>query len=79
MDELQVYYNNLKNVLITRTKEVLVVWWFGYPFLLWSTSLQTYLLESFDLNLYYLIDTELWQLYYRFGYLLVERLQKVLD
>ena len=34
IDELQVYYNNLKNVLITRTKEVLVVQWFGYPFLL---------------------------------------------
>ena len=39
IDELQVYYNNLKNILITRTKEVPVVRWFGHPFLLWSTSL----------------------------------------
>jgi len=34
MDILKVYYNNLKNVLITLTKSVPVVRWFGYPFLL---------------------------------------------
>ena len=34
MDTLKVYYNNFKNILLTLTKSVLVVRWFGYPFLL---------------------------------------------
>jgi len=34
IDRLQIYYNNLKNVIITRTKKVLVVRWFSHPFLL---------------------------------------------
>ena len=34
MDRLQIYYNNLRNVVITHTKKVLVVRWFGHPFLL---------------------------------------------
>ena len=79
MDELQVYYNNLKNVLITRTKEVPVVRRFGHPFLSWSTSLQSYLSESFNLNPCYLTDTELYRLHYWFGHLSAERLQKILN
>ena len=79
MDKLQVYYNNLKNILITRTKEVPVVQQFGYPFLLWNTSLQTYLLESLNLNPYYLTDIELQRLYRWFGHLLVKKLYKVLS
>ena len=34
IDRLQIYYNNLRNVIITYTKKVLVVRRFGYPFLL---------------------------------------------
>ena len=34
MDVLKVYYNNLKNVLVTLIKLVPVVCQFGYPFLL---------------------------------------------
>jgi hypothetical protein len=79
MDELQVYYNNLRNVLVTRTKEVPVARQFGHLFLLWDSSLQTYLSESFDLNLCYLTDVELQHLHRRFGHPSVERLQKVLD
>jgi hypothetical protein len=74
-----VYYNNLENILVTRIREILVVRRFGYPFLLWNASLQTYLLESFDLNPCYLTDMELQRLHCRFGHPLVERLQKVLD
>ena len=39
MDTLQVYYNNLRNVIVTKTKDVLVVRRFGHPWLLWDTSL----------------------------------------
>src|SRR6266567_124694 len=41
MDYLQVYFNNLKNILITPWSEVLVIYYFGHPFLLWNTSLYT--------------------------------------
>jgi len=34
MDRLQIYYNNLRNVVITYTKKVPVVRRFGHPFLL---------------------------------------------
>jgi hypothetical protein len=34
IDRLQIYYNNLKNVIITRTKKVPVVQQFSHPFLL---------------------------------------------
>jgi hypothetical protein len=73
------YYNNLKNVLVTHTKEVLVIRQFGHPFLLWNTSLQSYLLESFDLNSCYLIDIELRRLHRRFNHPSAERLQRVLN
>ena len=34
IDRLQIYYNNLRNVVITHTKKVPVVRRFGHPFLL---------------------------------------------
>jgi len=34
INRLQIYYNNLRNVVITYTKKVPVVRRFGYPFLL---------------------------------------------
>jgi hypothetical protein len=34
MDRLQIYFNNLRNVVVTCTREVLVVRRFGHPFLL---------------------------------------------
>jgi hypothetical protein len=59
MDSLQVYYNNLKDIIITCTGAVQVVQRFGYPFLLWNSALQLYLAESFDTNPCYLTDIEL--------------------
>jgi hypothetical protein len=50
MDSLQDYYNNLKDVIITRTGVVQVVRRFGHPFLLWNSALQSYLAESLDTN-----------------------------
>jgi hypothetical protein len=74
MDSLQVYYNNLKDVIITRTGTVQVVQRFGHSFLLRSSALQSYLAESFDTNPCYLTDVELQRLHYRFGHPSVKRL-----
>jgi len=79
MDKLQVYYNNIQDVLVTRTKEVPVVRRFGHAFLLCNSSLQAYLLESFESNPCYLTEVELQRLHRRFGHPSVERLQRVLD
>jgi len=78
MDRLQIYYNNLRNVVITRTEKVPVVRRFGHPFLLWSSSLQSYLSKSFNANPCYLTDIELRRLHRRFGHPSVEKLQKLL-
>jgi len=47
IDYLQVYFNNLKNLLIISRSIVLVVYYFGHPFLLWNISLRTYLTKLF--------------------------------
>ena len=52
---------------------------FRYTFLLYNLSLQAYLLELFKSNPCYFTEVELQCLYYRFGYLSIERLQRVLD
>jgi hypothetical protein len=48
IDKLQVYYNNIQDVLVTCTREVLVVRRFRHAFLLCDSSLQAYLLESLN-------------------------------
>jgi hypothetical protein len=78
MDKLQVYYNNIRDVLVTRTREVPVVRRFGHAFLLCNSSLQAYLLESFESNPCYLTEPELQRLHRRFGHPSVERLLKLL-
>lgn len=78
MDNLHIYYNNLKDIIITRIGVVPVVRRFGHPFLLWNSALQSYLIESFATNPCYLTDVELRRLHRRFGHPSVERLQKLL-
>ena len=39
IDKLQMYYNNIRDVLVTYTKEVPIVKYFGYVFLLYNSSL----------------------------------------
>ena len=68
MDRLRVYYDNIRDVLVTGTKEVPVVRRFGHAFLLSNSSLQSYLIESFEQNPCYLTDTELQRLHHRFGH-----------
>ena len=59
MDKLQVYYNNIQDILVTYTKEVPIVRYFGYIFFLYNFSLQTYFLKLFKLNPCYFIKVEL--------------------
>jgi hypothetical protein len=76
IDVLGVYFNNLTNTLITPKGKVPVVRRFGHSFLLWDTSLQSFLTESYDC---FLTTTELQRLHRRFGHPSVSKLQRVLE
>jgi hypothetical protein len=79
MDKLKVYFNNLTNSLVTSTGNVLVIRRFSHSFLLWDTSLQSFITKSFNCNPCFLTKVELQRLYRRFGHLLVSKLQNVLE
>jgi hypothetical protein len=74
MYTLQVYLNNLENVLVTLNGNVPFVYRFGHLFLLWGSTLQVFITESFDNNPCYLANAELQRLHRRFGHPSVERL-----
>ena len=79
MDSLQVYFNNLLDVLTTPNGDIPVVHRFGHSFLLWDTLLQHFLTDSFDSNPCYLTSVELQRLHRRFGHSSVDRLYTVLN
>lgn len=79
MDRLQVYYDNTKDVLTTRTGTIPVVRRFGHAFLMCHSSLYSYITESFVQNPCYLTEVELRRLHLRFGHPSVRRLQQLLD
>jgi len=59
MDKLGVYFNNLSNIVITPKGDIPVVRRFGHSFLLWNTSLQSFITESFKCNPCFLTNVEL--------------------
>lgn len=79
MDALGVYFNNLTNVLVTPQGDVPVVRRFGHSFLLWNSSLQGFIIDSFNYTTCYLTNVELQRVHRRFGHPSVARLQKVLE
>jgi hypothetical protein len=80
MDKLRVYFNNLTNYVVTPTgHHVPIVRRFGYCFLLWNTTLQSFISESFTYNPCFLTEVELRRLHRRFSYLLVSKLRNILE
>jgi hypothetical protein len=79
MDKLGVYFNNLTNCIVTPKGDVPVVRRFGHSFLLWDTSLRSFITESFNCNPCFLTSVELRRLHRRFGHPSVGRLQNVLE
>jgi hypothetical protein len=79
IDTLGVYFNNLTNVLVTQQGNVLVVRRFRHSFLLWNSSLQGFIIDSFNYTSCYLTNVELQRVHRRFGHPSVARLQKVLE
>jgi hypothetical protein len=79
MDQRKVYYNNLTNMLISPVGSFPVVRMFGHPFFLWKTSAHLIVEDTVNTANYYLTDTEIRQLYRRFGHPSVDRLIYVLN
>jgi hypothetical protein len=57
---------------------LLVIRRFDHEFLLWKNFMQTYIDQSFDLNLCYLIETKLRQLHRRFDHSFIKKLHDLL-
>ena len=81
MDRLGIYFNNIKNVIVMKDGSEVksVVRRFGHAFMLWNTSLRSYIMQSLDSNPCYLTDTELRQLHRRFGHPSAMKLQLLLE
>ena len=79
INRLKVIYNNIKNVLITPLKIVLVVCYFKYFFFIQGQFLNLLLMDFFANNPYFLINIKLKYLYYTFKHLLVAKLFNLLN
>ena len=79
INRLKVIYNNIKNVLITLSKIVLIVRYFRHFFFIQGQSLNLFLVDSFANNPCFLINIKLKHLYYTFRHLLVAKLFNLLN
>ena len=79
MDRLEVYLNNIDNVLIMKDKIIPIIRRFGDPCPLWNTSVHAYIAQSFDSNPCYLTETELRRLHKRFVHPSADRLRSLDD
>ena len=78
MNALQVYYNNVKNIMVTPSTTIPVTLQFGHPFVLWGRSFQQFITSSLTQNPCYLTSAELSRLHRRFGHPSIERLHALL-
>ena len=79
MDRLGVYFNNIDNSLVMKSTRIPVIRRFDHPFLLWESSLNSFITQSFDHNPCYLTETELRQLHRRFGHPSAMKLRLLLE
>ena len=84
LDKLNVYYNNLSNMLIGKNTTWPVIRKFGHPFLIWGESLSNYCTTMVDhgddtVIECQLTETELRQLHRRFGHPSTYRMMKLLS
>lgn len=79
MDRLNVYLNNVDNILVKGDGFIPICRRFGHPFLLWDASLHAYITQSFNSNPCFLTDTEIRRLHRRFGHPSAEKLRLLLE
>jgi hypothetical protein len=74
INKLHIYFNNLTNTLITPNRLILIVRHFSHSFLLWDTSFQVFIAESFAYNPCFLTTVKLQRLYRRFSHPSINKL-----
>jgi hypothetical protein len=83
MNRLKVYFNNIENILfmIIKNRDLSIIKRFDHDFLLWKNSyfLHSYIVQSFNFNLCYLIDVELRQFHRRFDHSFILKLHALLE
>lgn len=78
MNRLEVFFDNIRNVLIDKNITMSAIRRFEHAFLLWE-NIQTCIVESLNSNSCYLISIELDQLHKRFEHFSAERLHRILE
>ncbi len=80
INRLKVYFNNVENILnmIIQNRKLSIIRRFEHGFLLWKNFMQTYIDQSFDLNLCYLIEKKLRQLHRRFDHSYIRKVHDLL-
>jgi hypothetical protein len=82
INRLEIYFNNVENILfmIIKNKDLSMIRRFDHDFLQWknSYSLHSYIAQSFNFYLCYLIDIELCQLHRRFEHSFIMKLHDLL-
>lgn len=79
MNNLQVYYNNITNTLVTPSVTLPITRRFGHLFLIWGDALKVYIQNSFNHNPCYLTNVEIRRLHRRFEHPLSTKLYSVLE
>jgi hypothetical protein len=81
LDRLNVYFDNLRNVLIGPKPKMTtpVIRKFGHPFIIWDYSFETYAMQSLNDNPCFFTETELRRLHRRFGHPSTARLSRLLE
>ncbi|RAL61889.1 hypothetical protein DID88_002952 [Monilinia fructigena] len=79
MDRLKVYYNNIKDSLVSLTGKHPVVRRFEHPILMWNLNMEQFLQESIQDGNCYLTDIEIRRLHRRFGHPSAYKFHRVLQ
>ena len=75
LDWLNVYYNNINDILIQKKSITFVIHRFEHSFLLWNSALQNCIIEFFNYNFCFLIEIELRKLHKRFEHFSIKKLK----
>ena len=79
MNRLNIYYNNIQNVLVMKNRVISIICRFDHSFMLWNSCLQVYLTELFDDSSCHLTEKKLRQLHCRFDHSSALKLRRVLE
>lgn len=79
IDYLGIYFKNIDKFLVIKSIRILVIRRFDHPFLLWKSSLNSFITQFFDHNSCYLTEMELRQLHRRFRYFSTMKLRLLLE